>query len=161
MMRSGDAMVLDTVPDEQSLIINTRDGLVVVTGCGHAGVVNTVDQVRRLFPDRPIAAVVGGLHWFAAPEPDILEAGRELQSLGVSKLVGAHCTLVEPMFTLREHGWTRETAAIGAIGRDFFLKPPAARSAEATIRDESGIQSASGRVGAPSCHGSAAITGAQ
>lgn len=162
LMRSGDTMVLDTVPDEQSLIINTRDGLVVVTGCGHAGVVNTIDQVHRLFPDRPIAAVIGGLHWFAAPEGDIVEAGQQLQSLGVQKLVGAHCTLVEPMFTLREHGWSRDTAVIGAIGRDFFLKPAAARAASAGTGAESNLQLVSApAAGAPSCHGSSPIAAAQ
>src|SRR5262249_31995205 len=60
VVREGNAWVTDTVPDEQSLITNTRDGLVVLTGCGHAGIVNTVEHVRRLFPERPIAAVVGG-----------------------------------------------------------------------------------------------------
>jgi 7,8-dihydropterin-6-yl-methyl-4-(beta-D-ribofuranosyl)aminobenzene 5'-phosphate synthase len=154
MMRSGGSLVPDTVPDEQSLIINTRDGLVIVTGCGHAGVVNTVEQARRLFPDRPVAAVVGGLHWFAAPETEVVDAGQALRSLGVSKLVGAHCTLVEPMFTLREHGWSREQAAVGAIGRDFFLKPPA--TAADRIEDSpERLASASGPAAAPSCHGPA------
>jgi 7,8-dihydropterin-6-yl-methyl-4-(beta-D-ribofuranosyl)aminobenzene 5'-phosphate synthase len=120
-MRQGSALVTDTIPDEQSLVINTRDGLIVVTGCGHAGVVNTVEYVRRLFPDRPIAALIGGFHWFASSESTIVEAGDQLRQLGVSRLVGAHCTLVEPMFTLRQHGWSREAAAVGTIGTDFFL----------------------------------------
>jgi len=121
LMRQGEALVLDTVPDEQSLIINTRDGLVVVTGCGHAGVVNTVEHVRHLFPDRPVAAVVGGFHWFASPDADVVAAANELRTMGVARLMGAHCTLVEPIFTLRQHGWSRDTAAIGAVGTDFFL----------------------------------------
>src|SRR5436309_2820586 len=112
VVRDGERLVLDTVPDEQSLIINTRDGLVVVTGCGHAGIVNTIEHVRALFPDRPIAAVVGGFHWYASPEAEIVETGRQLRGLGVSRLTGAHCTLIEPMLALRQHGWSREAAAI-------------------------------------------------
>jgi 7,8-dihydropterin-6-yl-methyl-4-(beta-D-ribofuranosyl)aminobenzene 5'-phosphate synthase len=144
VVREGEKLVIDTVPDEQSLIINTRDGLVVVTGCGHAGVVNTVEHVRSLFPNRPIAAVVGGFHWYASAESDVVEAGRQLRTLGVSRLTGAHCTLVEPMFTLRQHGWSREAAAIGAVGDDFVLRqtkatavamedatPPAGRTSQA------------------------------
>jgi 7,8-dihydropterin-6-yl-methyl-4-(beta-D-ribofuranosyl)aminobenzene 5'-phosphate synthase len=130
LMRKGDSFVTDTIPDEQALVINTRDGLIVVTGCGHSGVVNTVEYVRQLFPDRPIAALVGGFHWFASTESDIVEAGDHLQQLGVSRLVGAHCTLVEPMFTLRQHGWSRDAAAVGAIGSDFLLHRPAARVAK-------------------------------
>ena len=129
LMRQNGALVVDTVPDEQSLVINTRDGLIVVTGCGHAGVVNTVDHVRRLFPDRPVAAVVGGFHWFASPDADVVAAADALKTMGVTRLVGAHCTLVEPIFTLRQHGWTRESTAIGAVGTDFFLRRPASSAA--------------------------------
>jgi 7,8-dihydropterin-6-yl-methyl-4-(beta-D-ribofuranosyl)aminobenzene 5'-phosphate synthase len=125
LMRQDSTLLVDSVPDEQSLVISTHDGLIVVTGCGHAGVVNTIEHVRRLFPDRPLAALVGGFHWFASSEAQIVEAGDELHKLGVSRLVGAHCTLVEPMFTLRQHGWSREAAAVGAIGTDFLLHRPA------------------------------------
>ncbi len=129
LMRDGDRLIVDTVPDEQSLVINTRDGLIVLTGCGHAGVVNTVDHVRRLFPDRPIAAVVGGFHWFASADADVVEAASALQTLGVKRLMGAHCTLVEPIFTLRQHGWSREAASIGAVGSDFMLRRASASAA--------------------------------
>jgi 7,8-dihydropterin-6-yl-methyl-4-(beta-D-ribofuranosyl)aminobenzene 5'-phosphate synthase len=132
MMRQGDRLVVDTVPDEQALVINTRDGLIVVTGCGHAGVVNTVNFVRRLLPGRPIAALIGGFHWFQTSEPDVVEAGKQLQALGVSRLVGAHCTLVEPMFTLRQHGWSREAAAVGIVGNDFLLSGSPSRAADDT-----------------------------
>ena len=124
LMREGGTLVVDTVPDEQSLIINTRDGLVVLTGCGHAGVVNTIDHVRRLFPDRPVAALVGGFHWFASPDADVVDAANELRTMGVGRLMGAHCTLVEPIFTIRQHGWSRESASVGAVGTDFFLHRP-------------------------------------
>jgi 7,8-dihydropterin-6-yl-methyl-4-(beta-D-ribofuranosyl)aminobenzene 5'-phosphate synthase len=116
---AADTQARDTVPDEQALVVNTRDGLIVLTGCGHAGVVNTVRYVRQLFPARRVYAVVGGFHWFASAEPDVARAGDQLKALGVSRLEGAHCTLVEPMFVLRQHGWSRETAAVGAIGVDF------------------------------------------
>jgi 7,8-dihydropterin-6-yl-methyl-4-(beta-D-ribofuranosyl)aminobenzene 5'-phosphate synthase len=133
LMRGGGALTVDTVPDEQSLVINTRDGLVVVTGCGHAGVVNTIEHVRNMFPDRPIAALIGGFHWFASGESDIVDAGDQLRKLGVSRLVGAHCTLIEPMFTLRQHGWSRDAAALGAIGSDFSLHRPAPAVADGLL----------------------------
>ena len=151
LMRQGDLLVVDTVPDEQALVINTRDGLIVVTGCGHAGVVNTIDHVRQLFPGRPIAALIGGFHWFASGESEIAEAGNQLRTRGVARLVGAHCTLVEPMFTLRQHGWSRETAAVGTIGNDFFLRrSPASVANEITTAP---IVVATHQSGRGSCHG--------
>jgi 7,8-dihydropterin-6-yl-methyl-4-(beta-D-ribofuranosyl)aminobenzene 5'-phosphate synthase len=154
LMREGGGLVVDTVPDEQSLVINTRDGLVVLTGCGHAGVVNTVDYVRRLFPDRPIAAVVGGFHWFASAESDIVQAANELQALGVKRLMGAHCTLVEPIFTLRQHGWSRDAATIGAVGNDFMLRRPSpSASAEPTLRSTPETSAVMAPASTPSfCH---------
>jgi len=153
LMRQDSTLVVDTVPDEQSLVINTHDGLIVVTGCGHAGVVNTIEHVRGLFPDRPIAALVGGFHWFASSEAEIVEAGDELHKLGVPRLVGAHCTLVEPMFTLRQHGWSREAAAVGAIGTDFLLHQSASSVANEMITMPPAVAAASPEGRGSSCHG--------
>jgi 7,8-dihydropterin-6-yl-methyl-4-(beta-D-ribofuranosyl)aminobenzene 5'-phosphate synthase len=137
----------DPVPDEQALVINTRDGLVVLTGCGHAGTVNTVAYVRSLFPNRPIVSVVGGFHWYASPEGEIVEAGQRLKELGVERLMGAHCTLVEPMFTLRQHGWSRQTALVGAVGRDFILH------STSSSPGADGVSAAVDARGEPVCHG--------
>jgi len=151
LMRRGNSFAVDTVLDEQSLVINTRDGLIVVTGCGHAGVVNTIEHVRSMFRDRPIAALVGGFHWFASGESDIVDAGDQLRKLGVSRLIGAHCTLIEPMFTLRQHGWSRETAAIGAIGSDFSLRQSPSSVADALFSTPPMVVAHSGQR-ASNCH---------
>src|SRR5712692_6046095 len=152
---SADTRARDTVPDEQSLVVNTRDGLIVLTGCGHAGIVNTVQYVKQLFPARSIYAVVGGFHWFASSETDISRAGDRLKTLGVSRVVGAHCTLVEPMFILRQHGWSRDAAVVGAIGSDFQQ----GRSAQSAPAEERIVAMASAPssplaadIPAPSCH---------
>jgi 7,8-dihydropterin-6-yl-methyl-4-(beta-D-ribofuranosyl)aminobenzene 5'-phosphate synthase len=148
-----DTRTRDTVPDEQALVVNTRDGLIVLTGCGHAGVVNTVRYVRELFPASPVYAVVGGFHWFASAETDIARAGDQLKALGVSRLEGAHCTLVEPMFVLRQHGWSRETAAVGAIGLDFHQRPSAPAAGEDRFVGVASAPPPAASDG-PSCHAS-------
>jgi hypothetical protein len=70
---------------------------------------------------------------------------------GVARLVGAHCTLVEPMFTLRQHGWSRETAAVGTIGNDFFLHRPLASVANEMTTAPIVVAAHQSRSG--SCHG--------
>lgn len=53
----------DTVPDDQALAINVRGvGLVVLTGCSHAGVINTVECARRVTGEERVHAVMGGFH---------------------------------------------------------------------------------------------------
>ena len=61
-----EGLVEDTIPEDQALVLNTPKGLVVVTGCGHAGLVNILTYAREHFPGQPIESVIGGLHLFPA-----------------------------------------------------------------------------------------------
>ena len=82
------------VLDDQALIIDIRDkGLLVITGCGHAGVVNVCRYAQKLTGNRPIYAVLGGFHLngplFEPLIPRILD---DLDSLAPQFIVPAHCT---------------------------------------------------------------------
>src|SRR5512142_1014989 len=82
------------VLDEQALIVSVRDkGLVVITGCGHAGVVNIARYARRLADDQPLYALLGGYH-LGGPlfEPLIPRVLDDLAALNPGVLVPAHCT---------------------------------------------------------------------
>ena len=80
--------------DDQALVLSLRDrGLVVVSGCGHAGIVNTVQHARRLTGQDKVGAIVGGFH-LSGPmfEPIIGPTVDALAELSPSLLVPAHCT---------------------------------------------------------------------
>jgi 7,8-dihydropterin-6-yl-methyl-4-(beta-D-ribofuranosyl)aminobenzene 5'-phosphate synthase len=82
------------VLDDQALIINVAgQGLVVITGCGHAGVVNTVRHAHRLTGGQPLYALLGGFH-LNGPlfEPLIPRVLNELATMNPGVLVPAHCT---------------------------------------------------------------------
>ena len=113
--------VEDNVPDDQSLIIETARGLVVVTGCGHAGIVNILTDARSRF-DQPVLAVVGGLHLFAASDSLVDWTADQLKAFGVQYLVGAHCTGIESVLRLRQRlGLTRQSAVVGSVGATYSL----------------------------------------
>ena len=82
------------VLDDQALIINVRDrGLVVITGCGHAGVVNIARYAQRLTGGQPLYALLGGFHLGGpAFEPLIPRVLDDLAALDPGVLVPAHCT---------------------------------------------------------------------
>jgi 7,8-dihydropterin-6-yl-methyl-4-(beta-D-ribofuranosyl)aminobenzene 5'-phosphate synthase len=87
--------VLDQVWDEQSLVIDVRgEGLVVLTGCAHAGVVNTVRRARALAEGRPIRAVMGGFHlgFPTTPTENVDKTVRALAELEVQCVVPMHCS---------------------------------------------------------------------
>ena len=80
--------------DDQALVLSLGDrGLVVLSGCGHAGIVNTVRYARRLTGQDKVAAIVGGFH-LSGPmfEPIIGPTVEALAELSPSLLVPAHCT---------------------------------------------------------------------
>ncbi len=82
------------VYDDQATVINVRNkGLVVITGCGHAGVINILRQARALTGIEQIYAVLGGFHLSGvAFEPIIPQTIAALQQINPAVVVPAHCT---------------------------------------------------------------------
>lgn len=82
------------VIDDQALVINVRGrGLVIITGCGHAGVVNIVRQAMRLTGISKLLAVIGGFHLSGpAFEPIIEPTVAALTELAPELIVPGHCT---------------------------------------------------------------------
>jgi 7,8-dihydropterin-6-yl-methyl-4-(beta-D-ribofuranosyl)aminobenzene 5'-phosphate synthase len=118
---SGD--VEDTVPEDMALVLNTDQGLIYLLGCGHAGVINTLEHGRRAIDPAGVRAVIGGLHLFAADEAHLAWTATQMKAFGVQQLVGAHCTGVEAVYRLRElAGLTRQTCMVGAVGASYSSK---------------------------------------
>lgn len=114
--------VEDTIPEDASVVVDTQDGLIIIAGCGHAGIINTAEYARRVVRQAPIHAVVGGLHLFAAADAQVAWTATKLREFGLSYLLGAHCTGIEATYRLRELiGLTRKTAVVGAVGASFTL----------------------------------------
>jgi 7,8-dihydropterin-6-yl-methyl-4-(beta-D-ribofuranosyl)aminobenzene 5'-phosphate synthase len=121
-VRTGSALVEDTVAEDSAIVIETREGLVVITGCGHAGVVNIVEYARKVAASAPVHAVIGGLHLFGATDEQLAWTAARLREAGLVHLLGAHCTGVEAVFRLRDlANLSRRTAVVGSIGASFTL----------------------------------------
>jgi len=95
-----------TVIDDQALVINVRGrGLVVITGCGHAGVVNIIRHAMRLTGVSRLLAVIGGFHLSGpAFEPVIAPTVAALTELAPELIVPSHCT-----------GWRAQHALAGTL----------------------------------------------
>lgn len=77
---------------EQALVLETGEGLVVVTGCAHPGIVELVRRARTIDPDAPVALVMGGMHLREASDWQIDTVVSGLKALGVRKVAPSHCT---------------------------------------------------------------------
>ncbi len=115
-------LVEDNIPEDQSLLLNTDKGLIIVSGCGHAGVVNTMTFAEKEFPSIPVYALIGGFHLFAATDAQLDWTAEKMKDFGVSYLIGAHCTGIEAVYRIRQKlNLPRQSAVVGAVGATFVL----------------------------------------
>jgi len=82
----------DKLLDDQALIINTEQGLVVILGCAHRGIINTLYHAQQLTGVKPIHMVLGGCHLISASEERIRLTISALREQNIQKLGVSHCT---------------------------------------------------------------------
>ena len=83
----------DSIPDDQALAINLPGkGLVVITGCAHAGIINTIKHAQKITGVEKLYAVIGGFHLMGADEKRIEATATALQLLDPTILRPGHCT---------------------------------------------------------------------
>ena len=121
VMEKDGKLVKDPISDDQGLVIRLRDkGLVVISGCSHAGIINTVLFAQKLTGIDPIHAVMGGFH-LSGPifEPIIEQSISELRKLEPKVLVPMHCTGWEAIQRFSEEFPT--SFVLNSVGTTFAL----------------------------------------
>ncbi|MBN2472797.1 MAG: MBL fold metallo-hydrolase [Anaerolineae bacterium] len=117
--RVDDRLVPDPYADDLSLVLETDEGLVVVCGCCHAGLLNTLAHVRGHFA-RPVRAVLGGTHLTSATEADLAQAAAVLRDeYGAPALYPNHCTGERAYAALAESFGARVQPCPGGTVLDF------------------------------------------
>jgi 7,8-dihydropterin-6-yl-methyl-4-(beta-D-ribofuranosyl)aminobenzene 5'-phosphate synthase len=105
---------LDHFSDDQALVARTAEGLVVMLGCAHAGVINTLRHAAKLTGDERIRAVVGGLHLATASLERTENTVAALQQMNIGQVVACHCTGFAA--TIRLHAAFRKRFVNGTVG---------------------------------------------
>ncbi|MCM2263576.1 MAG: MBL fold metallo-hydrolase [Desulfuromonadales bacterium] len=88
----GGKMMADPFEDDAALAVETSKGLVILLGCAHAGLINSVEHFRRQLGSRPLHAVIGGTHLGPAGEPQFIATLKYLASLETARIGVSHCT---------------------------------------------------------------------
>ncbi len=91
MKRDGE-LVPDYLEDEIGLVINFKDGIVVIGGCSHPGIVGMTKRAMEITKRKDILAVVGGFHLLNASEYRINRTVEDLLDMGVREVYTGHCT---------------------------------------------------------------------
>lgn len=120
---SDKGWVEDVILESQSLVVNTSKGLVILSGCGHAGIINTIEYAQKTISNQPAFAILGGFHLMAADDKHLKWTADNLRALGVQQFLGAHCTGLEAVYQIRSHaGLLRKNCVVGAVGASFDLE---------------------------------------
>lgn len=82
---------MGTMIIEQSLVLNTDKGLIVVTGCAHPGIVEIVKKAKEIL-DGEVYLVFGGFHLLRHSEAEVKDVIKQFRNLGVQKVGATHCT---------------------------------------------------------------------
>jgi len=82
----------DPLWDDQALFIKSDKGLIILLGCGHRGIINTIRHAQKLTGIELIYAVIGGTHLISASPQQLDSTIAELLSLGIQRLGLSHCT---------------------------------------------------------------------
>ncbi|MBN2644590.1 MAG: MBL fold metallo-hydrolase [Desulfuromonadaceae bacterium] len=104
------AFTADPFVDDMAVVVRSSRGLVVVLGCAHAGMINTLLHVQKHLPGEPIHAVVGGTHLGPASPDQFERTVADLERFGIEKIGVSHCTGQARAAQLRER-----------IGQRFFF----------------------------------------
>ncbi len=82
----------DPLEDDMALWIQSDQGLVIITGCCHSGLINTTNHIRRISRQDKISAVIGGFHLANASHKRLETTCQALQEWHVDTIIPCHCT---------------------------------------------------------------------
>jgi 7,8-dihydropterin-6-yl-methyl-4-(beta-D-ribofuranosyl)aminobenzene 5'-phosphate synthase len=87
---------------EQALALKTKEGLVVITGCAHPGIVNMVRKAREITDEERVYLVLGGFHLAAEPPSRVYSIAQQLRQISVRKVAPCHCSGDGPRKVFKE-----------------------------------------------------------
>jgi 7,8-dihydropterin-6-yl-methyl-4-(beta-D-ribofuranosyl)aminobenzene 5'-phosphate synthase len=91
-VKEGSVLQPDKLADDLALVIDTEFGLVVILGCAHRGIVNTLRHAQNLTGKELVYAAIGGTHLFRASDERIERTIADLKDMGIQRMGVSHCT---------------------------------------------------------------------
>ncbi len=115
-VREGGKEIPDPLADDQALIIEADEGLVVLFGCAHRGIINTLKRIKEITGKGTVHTILGGLHLERAPEAQIEKSIEALGEYELRSIQPAHCTGVRAVAPLmRAFGGRVAPCTVGNI----------------------------------------------
>ncbi len=97
----GDTWVQDDIWDDQAMVINVPQGVVIITGCAHSGIINVIRYGLQIAQNRRLYAVIGGFHLWHASQKRLEQTIEALRNLEPAYIITGHCTGLEAACVLK------------------------------------------------------------
>jgi len=99
----------DNLLDDTALAFRSKEGLVIITGCSHAGICNITEYAREVCGERRVADIIGGLHLLSPAPKQLAKTGKYLNRLHLNALHACHCTSLLAKLALADYCPLQET----------------------------------------------------
>lgn len=91
-LKTAKGYVYDNFAHEQSLVVDTDKGLVIINSCSHGGVSNIINEVKNTFKDKHIYGIIGGFHLYNKKDAEVMKVAECIRDTGVEFVCTGHCT---------------------------------------------------------------------
>lgn len=119
--RNDKRFIADDIVDEQGVVINVKNqGLIIISGCAHAGILNTIYAAQEITGENKILAVIGGFHLALATNEYIDSIINEFLKIGPKYIIPTHCTGFEAMKKISDA--MEEHFLLGTVGSSFIFE---------------------------------------
>ena len=97
-----DGWTPDDFSHEQSLVLDTDKGLVILNSCSHGGAATIINEVKATFPEKKVYGLIGGFHLFNKTDAEIRELAGKIRDTGIAYICTGHCTKERAFEILKE-----------------------------------------------------------
>lgn len=91
-IRRDGRWIPDAFEHEQSLVLDTQQGLVICSSCSHGGADNIIREISATWPEKKIYALIGGFHLFKSSNQAVHALAERIRATGIAKIYTGHCT---------------------------------------------------------------------
>jgi len=102
-----DGKKMDPIDDDMSIFFKSSKGLIIILGCAHAGVINTINHILKFTGEHKVHTLIGGMHLLLADDSRIKKTIEEFQRMGIEYMGPCHCTGVKPVHEIHQ-AWGSE-----------------------------------------------------
>lgn len=118
--RKDSKFIPDDLEDDQAIVIHARQkGLIILSGCAHSGIVNTVKYAQEFSGIDTIYAIIGGFHLARAKEEEIDRTVEYIKNIGPQLVVPSHCTGLSATCSFASE--MPEAFVEGVVGTSYYI----------------------------------------